>query len=117
MRTSKFTLPECKLDNIRNVLDTTVAATRNERAHFRGVSHGEAFTQELLQQAEELFENINISNSGDIMFADALQVLEILGVEFSEDEQLDLMQQLEINESALVSFPEVVDIAAFCLSN
>lgn len=117
MRTSKFTLPECKLNNVRNVLDTTVAATRNERAQFRGVSKGDAFSSDLLQQAEELFENINISNTGEIMFTDALGVLELLGVEFSEEEQIDLMQQLEITDSSLISFPEVVDIAAFCLSN
>lgn len=117
MRTSKFVLPECKLENIRSVLDTTVAATRNERAQFRGVAHGEALDPALLQSAEALFENINIAHSGEIAFGDALQVLEVLGVEFSEEEQFDLMQQLEINESTLVSFPEVVDIAAFILSN
>jgi hypothetical protein len=117
IRTSKFTLPECKLENVRSVLDTTVAATRNERAQFRGVSHGDAFSQELLKQAEELFENINIANSGEIMFQDSLKVLELLGVELTEEEQYELMQQLEINESSLISFPEVVDIAAFILSN
>mmetsp|Transcript_6242 Transcript_6242/g.10195 ORF Transcript_6242/g.10195 Transcript_6242/m.10195 type:complete len:342 (-) Transcript_6242:131-1156(-) len=117
MRTSKFTLPECKLENIRSVLDTSVAATRNERAQFRGMSHGETFSSELLQQAETLFENINIANSGEIAFQDSLQVLEVLGVEFSEEEQAELMQQLEISGASMISFPEVVDIAAFILGN
>lgn len=116
LRTSKFSLPECELENVRNVLDTTVATVRNERAYFRGVS-GEAFSSELLQKAEDLFENIDISSSGEIVFEQAVKVMEVLGLELSEEEQVDLMEQLEISESSFLSFPEIVDIAAFCLSN
>lgn len=115
IRTSNFTLPELKLANIRNVLDTTVAKTRIDRAEFRGVSHGDEIKKEMLEQAERLFEKIDSSKCGEITFEDALQVLEVLNVEFSAGEQEDLMSQLEISSSTPISFPEIVDIAAFCL--
>ena len=115
LRTSKFRLPECKLENYRKVLDTTVAATRNERAPFRGVS-GQQFAYDVLQSAEKLFENIDLAASGEIKFEQAIKVMEALGLELTEEEQAELMEQLEIDTVSLISFPEIVDIAAFCLS-
>lgn len=112
IRKSGFKLPELMLENTRAVIDCTVAATRNERASCRGVSaHG--ISQESMQIAEELFAEIDTACVGLIPFGSIVPVVAALGVNISESDLLELERVLEVSGETELSFPEVVDIAAF----
>jgi hypothetical protein len=113
----KFALPPLMLENIRSVLDCTIAATRNSRALHRGVANSSAKTNvenDMIERAERVFQEHDTTSSGVIPFNKIHFILEVLDVHLSQDDISDLMLQLEIMPNTGVSFPEIIDIATFC---
>ncbi|CAE7775279.1 morn3 [Symbiodinium microadriaticum] len=112
IKKSGFSLPQLMLKNTRAVLDTTIAETRNERAHFRGVDVA-TIDRVTILAAEQAFEQIDTRGSGLVKFVELGPVLEVLGVLLNEDDMVELMSVLDITGDTDISFPEAVDIASF----
>lgn len=101
------------LANTRAVLDCTIAATRASRGSFRGIETVQIVTNDSITTAEQIFAEIDRENRGLIYFEQIFPVLHVLGVDLLDEEKEELLRVLDITNETEISFPEVVDIAAF----
>jgi Ca2+-binding EF-hand superfamily protein len=101
------------LANTRAVLDCTIAETRATRGSYRGIESSQAVTHDSISTAEAVFAEIDSEQKGLIPFDEIFPVLGVLGVSLDEEEKEELLRVLEITPQTEISFPEVVDIAAF----
>lgn len=132
IRRAAFKMPELTLAYPQDVLSCAVADTRLDKTSAKELGRADISPDDI-EEAEQLFmmyvNNIseqNIKNStvespvtadgpATLAFGHSVDVFDVLGVQLSPSLARDVMEQFEIQDETLLSFPEIADIASFIL--
>mmetsp|Transcript_10640 Transcript_10640/g.10711 ORF Transcript_10640/g.10711 Transcript_10640/m.10711 type:complete len:350 (+) Transcript_10640:52-1101(+) len=114
IRKAPFNLPDLTLERPQEVLDCAVSATRLDKAGGEELERAQ-ISSEVLENAEKVFMNYVDEGTKTVAFIDLAEVFEALGILLTPELANDIMEQLDIDEETMMSFPEVIDIASFIL--
>ncbi|KAG5187628.1 hypothetical protein JKP88DRAFT_267838 [Tribonema minus] len=104
-----FVLPELKLMRAGAVLNQAIARIHNERA-ARFHQGGRACTPEELERLQRLFDEADAEGQGQLPIGALRGLLQRAGVEVEEEVIGQLLAELQAAETAVVLFPELLDI-------
>ena len=116
VRKQHYTLPGLELQNSRAVLDFSISQIRLEASERRGLASNN-ISNESLERAKEAFLAIDTENCGLISIYNLQGVFMELGLNLTDNDLSTVVSDLELDDDAKLSFPEMIDIVNFITAN
>ena len=124
-----FELPKLGLLDPQSIVDVAKSETRISNAGKRGLENGNgnkglglepetnSISKECMNRASVAFSKLDVLGTGLVPLESLNSVFTELGSDFSGDNMDAIRHELEIERDTALSFPEVIDIALYLLSN
>lgn len=98
------------------VLNEAITKIRHDNVSRRGLSF-EAVSEEVIESARKMFDEIDSSHSGVVSMWALGGVFSEFGLTLTPDDTKEILNELELGANADISFAEVVDIATFLINS
>ena len=116
VRKQNYTLPGLELQNSRAVLDFSISEIRLDASERRGLANNN-ISKESLDRAKEAFLATDTEHSGLVSIYNLQDVFIELGLSLTDDDINTIINDLELDDDAKLSFPEMIDIVNFITAN